>query len=89
MAKKTLKLTLSNKENRKNDEKASFLACFFCAILLLTKGEESGIIGGPYASALGPNLQKSTPYGIFSVESEIDLAHLKFPKFRSYGPRFY
>ena len=29
MAKKTLKLTLSNKENQKNNEKASFLACFF------------------------------------------------------------
>ena len=61
----------------------------FCTFLLLTKGAASGIIGGPYASALGPNLQKSTPYGIFSVESEIDLAHLKFPKFRSYGSRFY
>lgn len=61
----------------------------FCIILLLTKGAAGGIIDGPYASALGPNLQKSTPYGNFSVENEIDLAHLKFPKFRSYGPRLY
>lgn len=61
----------------------------FCIFLLLTKSAAGGIIGGPYASALGPNLQKSTPYGIFSVENEIDLARFKFPKFRSYGPRFY